>query len=131
MAYLLDTNTLIHARDGTPSVLAKMDEHDGNIVTSALCFAELQRGLHKRVEHFALRQARLQVLLPRIPIIHFDAAAARAYGDIIAQCGWAKGRDFDRMIAAHAISTRSILVTNNAADFRDVPNLSLESWATA
>ena len=131
MAYLLDTNTLIHARDGTASVLAKLDEHDGNVVTSALCFAELQRGLHKRVEHFALRQARLEVVLPRIPVIAFDAAAARAYGGILAQCGWVKGRDFDRMIAAHAISTRSILVTSNVADFRDIPSLSLESWATA
>ena len=29
------------------------------------------------------------------------------YGRIIAQCGWVRGRDFDRMIAAHAISTQS------------------------
>jgi tRNA(fMet)-specific endonuclease VapC len=32
------------------------------------------------------------------------------------------------MIAAHAISTGSILVTANAADFRDIPELTLENW---
>jgi tRNA(fMet)-specific endonuclease VapC len=33
------------------------------------------------------------------------------------------------MIAAHAISTGSVLVTNNIADFRDIPGLILENWA--
>ncbi len=69
-------------------------------------------------------------LLPNIQILSFDRAAAEAYGQIIAQCGWAKGRDFDRMIAAHAISINAILVTNNAADFRDIPALQIENWAT-
>lgn len=76
-----------------------------------------------------LRQARLAVLLKDIPILPFDAAAAEAYGQIIAQCGWVKGRDFDRMIAAHAIATASVLITDNIADFRDIPGLKIEKWA--
>ena len=32
------------------------------------------------------------------------------------------------MIAARAISSGSILVTNNEADFRDIPGLSMENW---
>jgi tRNA(fMet)-specific endonuclease VapC len=32
------------------------------------------------------------------------------------------------MIAAHAISSGCILVTNNEADFRDIPGLSVENW---
>jgi tRNA(fMet)-specific endonuclease VapC len=32
------------------------------------------------------------------------------------------------MIAAHAISSHSILVTNNLADFSDIPGLSTENW---
>ena len=68
------------------------------------------------------------MLLRGLPVLPFDAAAAIAYGRIIAQCGWAKGRDYDRMIAAHAISSGCVLVTNNEADFPDIPGLSIENW---
>ena len=128
MAYLLDTNIAIHARDGTDAVLDKLVQHDGEVLLSALSLAELQRGLYKEAAHTALRQARLKVLLRSLPVLPFDAAAAEAYGQIIASCGWVRGRDFDRMIAAHAICTGSILVTNNGADFRDIPGLGLENW---
>lgn len=128
MAYLIDTNIAIHARDRTRSVLQKLIEHDGEVLLSALSLAELERGLYRHPEATALRRARLDVLLPSLPVLPFDAAAASAYGRIIAQCGWVKGRDFDRMIAAHAISTGSILVTDNEADFRDIPGLSFENW---
>lgn len=129
MAYLLDTNVAIHARDGSETVLAKLAEHDGAVLLSALSLAELQRGLYKDPAHTALRQIRLEVLLRSIPVLPFDADAAVAYGTIIAECGWMKGRDFDRMIAAHAIATESTLVTNNQADFQDIPGLAVENWA--
>jgi tRNA(fMet)-specific endonuclease VapC len=61
------------------------------------------------------------VLLPSLTVVPFDPTAALAYGRVIAQCGWAKGRDFDRMIAAHAIATSSVLVTDNAGDFGIYP----------
>ena len=128
MAYLVDTNIAIHARDGTDKILVKLAEHDGEVLLSALSLAELQRGIYRDPKHTAIRQARLDLLLRALPILPFDAAAAVAYGQIIAQCGWAKGRDYDRMIAAHAISTESVLVTNNEADFRDIPGLSMENW---
>jgi len=128
LAFLIDTNIAIHARDGTDSVLGKLAEHDGAILISALTLAELQRGLYKNSAYTALRRARLDVLIEYIPILPFDAAAAEIYGRIIAQCGWVRGRDYDRMIAAHAISTDSVLVTNNEADFRDIPGLSIENW---
>lgn len=129
MAYLIDTNIAIHARDGTDAVLDRLAQHDGAILLSALSLAELQRGLYKDKRETAVRQMRLEVLLRHIPVLPFDAAAAVAYGQIIAQCGWIKGRDYDRMIAAHAISTRSVLVTDNGGDFRDIPGVTVENWA--
>jgi tRNA(fMet)-specific endonuclease VapC len=126
--YLIDTNIAIHARDGTDTVLDKLDAHGGEVLLSALSLAELQRGIYRDSGFTAIRQARLEVLLRGLPVLPFDAAAAVAYGQIIAQCGWAKGRDYDRMIAAHAISSGCILVTNNEADFRDIPGLSIENW---
>jgi tRNA(fMet)-specific endonuclease VapC len=130
LAYLIDTNIAIHARDGTDAVLEKLAEHNGAVLLSALSLAELQRGLYKNPTYTALRRVRLDVLIKHIPVLPFDAAAAEVYGQIIAQCGWVKGRDYDRMIAAHAITTNSILVTDNESDFRDIPGLVLENWAT-
>ncbi len=128
MGYLIDTNIAIHARDGTDAVLVKLADHDGEVLLSALSLAELQRGIYRDPVFTAIRQARLEVLLRGLPILPFDAVAAMAYGRIIAQCGWVRGRDYDRMIAAHAISSGSTLVTNNEADFRDIPGLSVENW---
>ena len=128
MAYLIDTNIAIHARDGTDAVLTKLTEHDGEVLLSALSLAELQRGVYRDPSLTAIRHARLEVLLRGLPVLPFDASAAVAYGRIIAQCGWARRRDYDRMIAAHAISSHSILVTNNLADFSDIPGLSTENW---
>ena len=128
MAYLIDTNIAIHARDGTEAILDKLLEHDGAVLLSALSLAELQRGVYRDPRSTAIRQDRLEVLLRGLPVLPFDAAAARAYGRIIALCGWVRGRDYDRMLAAHAISSGATLVTNNVADFRDIPGLSIENW---
>lgn len=130
MPYLIDTNIAIHARDGTDAVLDKLAEHDGEVLLSSLSLAELQRGVFKDPKFSALRHARLEVLLRGIPVLPFDATAALAYGRIIAQCGWARGRDFDRMIAAHAIASGAVLVTDNEAEFRDIPGLTVENWKT-
>jgi tRNA(fMet)-specific endonuclease VapC len=128
VAYLIDTNIAIHARDGTEAVLSKLTEHDGEVLLSSLSLAELQRGIYRDANLTAIRHARLEVLLRGLPVLPFDALAALAYGRIIAQCGWTRGRDFDRMIAAHAISSGSTLVTNNQADFSDIPGLAIENW---
>ena len=129
MSYLIDTNVFIHARDGTGAVLEKFAEHSNEIFMSALSLAELQRGFDARLPAAALRRERHQILLKHIPILPFDAKAAEAYGVIVAQVGRIKAHDFDHLIAAHAISTRSVLVTNNIADFNDIPGLALENWS--
>lgn len=94
---------------------------------SRASLAELQRGLAR---HDPIRRARLDVLLSGLRVVAFDAAAAEAYGRVIVACGWIRGRDFDRMIAGHALSRGDVLVTNNIADFRDIPGLIPEDWTT-
>ena len=128
MAYLLDTNIAIHARDGVEVVLDRLLRHEGAVFLSALSLAELQRGIHSPSDLSTLRRARLEKLLLVLPVLPFDAAAARAYGDIIAKIGWSRTRDLDRLIAGHAMSTHSTFVTANTADFASVPGLTLENW---
>jgi len=128
---MLDTSIAIHARDSNVAVLDRLNRYDGTALISALSLAELQRGLYKKSADTAIRQSRLTLFLEQVSVLPFDTAAALAYGGIIAKLGWVRGRDFDRLIAAHAISAHSTLVTSNEADFRDIPGLLLENWLTA
>ena len=128
MGYLLDTNIAIHARDGEPAVLARLREHDGSVLLSALSLAELERGVYKNPADSAIRRLRLDIVLRSVPVLPFTEQAAFAYGQIIAACGYVKGRDYDRLMAAHAIASDSVLVTDNVADFRDIPGLAMENW---
>jgi predicted nucleic acid-binding protein len=91
LGYLIDTDIAIHARDGTDAVLAKLAEHDGEVLLSALSLAELLRGVYRDPSRTAIRQARLEVLLRGLPVLPFDASAAIAYGRIIAQCAGPAG----------------------------------------
>jgi tRNA(fMet)-specific endonuclease VapC len=131
LKYLLDTSIAIHAGAAHSNVLKKFVEHAGGLFMSALVLTELHRGFYKNIAHRDVRRMQLDILLRQVGVLDFDTAAAEAYGRIIAALGWTKGRDFDRMIAAHAISTHSILVTANEKDFRDIPGLKLENWLTA
>lgn len=128
MSFLIDANVVIDARDGLQSVLVKLLEHEGAVLVSALSVAELQRGFHQDIPAAALRRLRLEKLLNNLPVVAFDRSAAEAYGTILATCGWVRSRDFDRLIAAHALSLGATLVTNNERDFRDIPGLAVESW---
>lgn len=128
MSFLIDTNIAIHARDGDERVLGKFASHAGQILLSAISLAELQRGFHDGATRGSLRRLRLDALLPALTIVAFDQAAASAYGNILSMRGWVRQRDFDRLIAGHAISLGATLVTNNERDFRDIPGLTVENW---
>ncbi len=128
MFYLLDTNAVIDARDGARSIVLKILEHEGTVFVSALSVAELQRGLVVGGTDAVGRRARLENLLANLPIIAFGKQAAEVYGSILAASGWLRSRDFDRMIAGHALSLGATLVTNSERDFREIPGLKVENW---
>lgn len=128
MSYLLDTNVIIDARDGVRSVLRNILEHESDVMVSALSLAELQRGLVGNEFDAMGRRSRLDRLLANLPVVAFGRAQAEAYGAILSAYGWIRQRDFDRMIAAHAISLGATLVTNDERDFRGIPGLTVENW---
>ena len=128
MSFLLETNVVIDARDGVNSVLRKMIEHEGAVFVSALSVAELQRGLSPADVNASARRIWLERLLKQLPVVAFGKAEAEAYGTILSALNWVRGRDFDRLIAGHALSLGATLVTNNERDFRDIPGLKVENW---
>lgn len=78
------------------------------------------------------RQALATFLAP-LNILPFDAAAVWAYGDLCAELerrGTPIG-SLNTMIAAHALSRRATLVTNNTREFAKVPGLQLDIWVAA
>jgi tRNA(fMet)-specific endonuclease VapC len=128
VAFLLDTDIVIHGIDGHATVLDNLDRHDGNVFISVLTLVELQRGLVQGSSKAAMRKPKMPLLLESIPVLAFTERAALVYGRLITQCGWTCSGDFDRMLAAHALEASYVLVTHNQADFRDVPGLSLADW---
>ena len=65
----------------------------------------------------------LAAFVEAIPLVTFDEAAALEY----AKLPFKRAR-FDRLLAAHALSIGAIVITNNEADFADVPGLKFENW---
>lgn len=63
---------------------------------------------------------------------HWDSAAAAAYGTLRARLE-ARGTplgNLDTLIAAHALATDSLLITNDTA-LRRTPELRTEDWTAA
>ena len=133
MTYMLDTNMCIYfIRRRSPQVLEHFQRHTiGEIGISTVTLAELHYGAAKSQFSERNRQALEAFTLP-LEIAPFDAAAAAAYGPVRAALerqGTPIGA-MDMLIAAHALSLRLTLVTNNTREFARVQGLSVENWTT-
>jgi tRNA(fMet)-specific endonuclease VapC len=131
MKYMLDTNICIYLiRKRPPEVLKRLEqEFEGDVVMSAITYAELRAGLEMKSVDRVRDDAALRALVARIPVQTFDEAGADAYGVARKTLPERRRDAMDRLIAAHAVSLDLVLVTNNEADFRDYPGLVLENWA--
>jgi len=128
MAHMLDTDIAIHLRDGDPAVTAKVTALAGAAIISMVTRVELEGGVYRDPAHAQVRRARLDAMLAAIPVVAFDDAAAKVYGDIVASAGYSRRKLLDRMIAAQALIHRATLVTMNPGDFADVPGLMMTAW---
>ncbi|MDQ2665840.1 MAG: PIN domain-containing protein [Gemmatimonadota bacterium] len=128
MPFLLDTNVLIHLRDGDPVVSAKVADLAGAVLMSIVSRVELEGGVYRDPAHVQLRRDRLDVMLEAIPSVAFDVDSADAYATIVAAAGYSRRKLLDRMIAAQAIVHKATLVTLNASDFADVAGLDTLIW---
>lgn len=121
--FLIDADSSIYSMidAASPVNLRLADCEPGEVSISAISFAEIALGtqLQKPPPPDALES-----FLTQIPLLPFDEAAAREY----AKLPFKRAR-FDRLLAAHALSIGATVITNNEADFSDVPGLKVENWA--
>ena len=69
-------------------------------------------------------------MLAGIPILDFDIAAGKHFGDILAKSKEIYGQDRDKMIAAHCRSLGYTLVTDSIRDFQYIDDLDIITWRT-
>lgn len=132
--YLLDTDVLSNLlrRAPSPTLVAKLASvPPERQFTSSITLGELIYGAHRLQERtLALLQRLDESLLPNLPVLPFDAAAARRYGEVRADLerrGTPIG-DADLRIASIALARGMTVVTGNVRHFRHVPGLAVENW---
>ena len=124
---LLDTSTLILLGRLSP------DDLPDEPAISAITLAELSVGPLVATEERerAARQAHLQLAEADFDPIPFDAAAARAFGQVAASLRQAgrkpAARAYDALIAATALANDLDLYTCNPADFTGIDDLRLRA----
>jgi len=127
--YLLDTNTVSFIFKRNAFVLRRLAEVSmAQLAISAVTEGELRFGLARRPEATRLRQVVEEFLL-RVAILPWDSDAAHHYGHLRASLerdGQPMG-NLDTLIAAHALATSSVLVTNDHA-FSRIKKLKVEDW---
>jgi tRNA(fMet)-specific endonuclease VapC len=83
-------------------------------------FAEVAHGSERGL---APSPKALELLVRQMPVLPFDEVAARAYARLPFERG-----NFDRLLAAHALSRGLALISRNTKHFGSLPNLQVEDW---
>ena len=131
MKLMLDTNICIYIiKQRPPEVLTRFNAYVvGDIAVSSITVAELQFGVQRSQTPERNQPALDQFLLP-LTVVGFDQAAAVTYGQVRTSLE-RNGRPIgplDTLIAAHALSLKLSLVTNNVDEFARIPGLKVVNW---
>jgi len=129
--YLLDTNHCIFLINHKyPQVGRRLARQKvGAVAVSTITTAELWHGVENSARKEQNQAALGKFLLP-LEVLPFDEKAAQAYGNIryqLERMGKVIGA-MDLLIAAHAVSSGAVLVSQNLREFQRVPGLKLEDW---
>jgi tRNA(fMet)-specific endonuclease VapC len=131
MSHLLDTN-ICSAHFRRPGGLAhRFIQYGGGLFVPTVVLGELYAGAY-HVSNPAPLLQKIADLLADVQVLVFDPACAEQFGKVrgnLLRQGISVPT-VDLMIVAVALVHDLTLVTNNTADFRNVPGLRLDNWLT-
>jgi tRNA(fMet)-specific endonuclease VapC len=128
--FMLDTDISSYIIKRRPATLVeKFEKHAESLNVSVITAAELRFGAEKagRPKLAELVEAYLE----RVAILDWTNEVTSHYARIrteLERAGKPIG-NMDLLIAAHAVSQRMTLVTNNIRHFSSVPGLNVEVWS--
>ena len=129
--YMLDTNICIYVLKNHSAKLKHKFKVSRDLCISAVTYAELCFGIENGdVSLRGQRWEQFDAFMRLLLTLPLDEEAARHYGRIRAHLK-SKGSPIgnnDLFIAAHALSSGAILVSNNEREFKRVPGLVVENW---
>ena len=128
---MLDTNICVYIIKQKPqNVIERFRQFQiSEIGVSSITLSELEYGVMKSERQVQNKLALAQFIAP-LEIHAYDETAAQHYGNIRANLerhGTPIG-SLDMLIAAHALSIDSVLITNNESEFKRISNLKIENW---
>jgi tRNA(fMet)-specific endonuclease VapC len=130
MSFLLDTN-ICSAHLRRPTLLThRFQQYSGRLFLSAITLGELYTWAYSRDDPADLLNLISVEFVAMTNVLPFDAKAATIFGKIRGQF-LRQGFKFSLMdleIASIALANDLTLVTNNAKDFRNVPDLRIVDW---
>lgn len=128
--YMLDTDISSYIIRRRPAALAeKFQRHVDSLCVSVMTAAELRFGAEKAGRPQLVEL--VEGFLERLAILDWTDGVCAHYARVrsaLEQAGKPIG-NMDLLIAAHAVSQRMTLVTNNLKHFAHVPGLKSEVWS--
>ncbi|MGQ0506932.1 MAG: type II toxin-antitoxin system tRNA(fMet)-specific endonuclease VapC [Myxococcaceae bacterium] len=131
MKFLLDTDTCIYVlKEREPAYERFAQQNRISIALSVFTEAELRTGALKS-QHPIKNLQRIEAFLKPLVILDFTSEDAEVYAQTRAKlekAGTLIG-PMDLLIAAHALSRKLTLVTNNTREFYRVTGIHLANWS--
>ncbi len=127
---VLDTDTISYYLRGSESVKDKFIQHQYELASTTINYAELLYGLKKRDNKKYL--PKVEMIFDNIKLYDFDKKSAKIFSTLKADMQ-KKGivvADMDLMIASIAIANGEKLISNNLKHFSKIEILDVESWVT-
>ena len=129
MSYLFDSDWVIDLLADVPEAVTLLDRlAAAGVSMSVVTYMEAYQGTIREADP-ATAQATLEILAAAMPIVPVTPAVARRCAFIRETLRLRQKRvgprALDLIIAATALEVEAILVTRNARDYRDIPELRL------